>query len=429
MARRLSKAYLVREAFHMCVVQPKFTLTLISNAAINKPKSISSAQVVRDIQKAFDPSKLFAPWLHAEKSRRIRESGFQQRRRRKKHVQVKVGHGGTLDPMATGVLIVGVGQGTKQLGNFLNCTKTYEATVLFGAATDTYDVLGKILNKAPYEHVTRTLVEEALERFRGPILQRPPLYSALHMDGKRLYEYAREGKEIPREIQERPVKTENLELREWLSAGSHQHSWPTEEAAEEEKDVADKVLHLGASPKSAGNEAQSAPDPSEVHDTHGTKRRRESEVEDEELITENPSAKRLEMSPVPTMSGALPDAPQTDDKGLNSATGPELNGQINCGGQDLGPPAARLSMIVTSGFYVRSFCHDLGKAVGSLGIMSELVRTRQADFKLGCNVLDYEDLQKGEEVWAPKVERMLDEWETKMTQKKEDDHPLGDKSE
>lgn len=70
-------------------------------------------------------------------------------------------------------------------------------------------------------------------------------------------------------------------------------------------------------------------------------------------------------------------------------------------------------MTVTSGFYVRSLCHDLGEAVGSLGLMSSLVRSRQGDFELGKNVLEYEDLTRGEEVWEPKVKAMLEEWQEK----------------
>jgi len=70
-------------------------------------------------------------------------------------------------------------------------------------------------------------------------------------------------------------------------------------------------------------------------------------------------------------------------------------------------------MTVTSGFYVRSLCHDLGAAVGSLGIMSSLVRSRQGDFELEKNVLAFEDLEKGEDVWGPKVKSMLEEWQEK----------------
>ena len=87
-----------------------------------------------------------------------------------------MGHGGTLDPMATGVLIVGIGSGTKKLSQFLGGWKEYETTCVFGTVTDSYDAVGKILRRAPTEHITREKVEGALEQFRGDILQQPPMY-------------------------------------------------------------------------------------------------------------------------------------------------------------------------------------------------------------------------------------------------------------
>ena len=72
-------------------------------------------------------------------------------------------------------------------------------------------------------------------------------------------------------------------------------------------------------------------------------------------------------------------------------------------------------MTVTSGFYVRSLCQDLGTAVGSLGMMTDLVRTRQSNFELGTNVLWYDELKQGEEVWGPKVKKLLEEWQEKKT--------------
>lgn len=332
--------------------------------------------------------------------------------------------------MATGVLIVGVGKGTKHLQSFLNCTKTYEATILFGAATDTYDVLGKVLGKAPYGHVTGELVEEVLEKFRGDIKQRPPLYSALRMDGKRLYEYAREGKEIPREIQERPVRTEILKILEWLPSGSHPYNWPDEEADQGDKFVADKVLQLGAPQEEATSHSQDTDGPSITFDSHGTKRRRGIEAEDDPLTSTGPAPKRQEISPAPLMSGALQDTSQVDgeDHCPTSDQTEGKRGTTEVPEVKEMPPAARLLMTVTSGFYVRSLCHDLGQAVGSLGIMSELVRTRQANFELGGNVLEYEDLGKGEDVWAPKVEKMLDEWQGKMAAKLADEPVDGERA-
>ena len=107
--------------------------------AINKPQWSSSAGVLRDLQGHFSKSSLFSPWLESQKRAMILSSS------QPKHInnlKVKLGHGGTLDPMATGVLIVGVGKGTKCLQRFLECTKTYECVVLFGAARDSYDAVG-----------------------------------------------------------------------------------------------------------------------------------------------------------------------------------------------------------------------------------------------------------------------------------------------
>lgn len=326
--------------------------------------------------------------------------------------------------MATGVLIIGVGKGTKHLHDFLNCTKSYEATLLFGAATDTYDVKGKILGKAPYAHVTREKVEEALERFQGKIMQRPPVYSALRVQGKRLYEYAREGKEVPVEIQERPVTVENLEILEWLEPGSHEHRWPAEEAEQEEKEVVEKVLHFGGRNVEAGPVEDK---PQEVKASETVKRKRlEMDDEDGLVYDTQPASKRREPDPEIVMSGGLLTAETSDNPQAVSLNTPSATSEpasiANPSTSSSkppspippptseNPPAVKLRMTVTSGFYVRSLCHDLGKAVGSLGIMSELVRTRQGDFELGKNVLDYAELEKGEEVWGPEVEAMLRKW-------------------
>ena len=310
--------------------------------------------------------------------------------------------------MATGVLIMGVGKGTKRLQSFLECTKTYEATVLFGAATDTYDSLGKVLRRAKYTHVTREGVEHALQRFKGKIMQKPPIYSALRIQGKRLYEYAREGKEVPKEIEERPVEVKEIEIVEWMEGGSHKHKWPSEEAEEEAKDLAEKVLHL---------DEVTAPSES-VDPTPANEAKRKHPLDDcEDNAISNKKAKLEEqdVDPMTLMSGGLqaPDQPlptQTETAACISHINDSPNRQASPT-QDKGPPAVKLRMTVTSGFYVRSLSHDLGEAVGSLACMTELVRTRQENFELGKNVLEYGELEKGEEIWAPQVERLLKLWE------------------
>ncbi|TAQ89737.1 hypothetical protein B7494_g1910 [Chlorociboria aeruginascens] len=373
--------------------------------AINKPTGISSAQALRDLQTHFNPSQLFAPWISIEESIRAREKPNQRNRRNQKKVKVKIGHGGTLDPLATGVLIAGVGKGTKALSNFLECTKTYEAVILFGAATDTYDRVGKLLKKAPYEHVTRELVEKALVQYRGKYMQLPPLFSALKMNGKPLYEYAREGKEIPREIERRPVEVLDLEIVEWMESGTHPHEIPTEEAGRAEINVANKLWKQENSLPASKEVEDEAVENEKALEEFASRKRKLSENQDD-LVSERPASKQRKNVPSSqdaTMSGGLP--PPSDDE-----KSPSPLPTIEPPTPNPGPPAARLRITATSGFYVRSLCHDLGASVGSAALMAELIRTRQGQFELGKNVLEYVDLAKGEEVWGPKVEAMLDEW-------------------
>lgn len=325
--------------------------------------------------------------------------------------------------MATGVLIVGVGKGTKHLQDFLACTKTYEASVLFGAATDSYDVLGKVLRKAPFDHISRESVEQALTKFRGSFDQMPPLYSALRMDGKHLYDYAREGKDLPREIKARPVKTESLELREWLPAGCHRYTIPEEDVEHDEKLVAKSLLQLGTSGESKDKSTVIGHDPASPEPRQGTKRGREREDEDEAIDTTHLPSKRQEIVTAAFTSGTLPEFLEVQEEaptsGLHTSASPHVSlPQLSAKNlQSSGRPAAKLSMTVTSGFYVRSLCHDLGKEVGSLGIMSELVRTKQAGFELGRNVIEYEDLCKDEDSWGPQVVQLLSDWQSKLDEK------------
>ena len=119
----------------------------------------------------------------------------------------RIGHGGTLDPMATGVLPVFVGRATRAVEFFEHAEKTYETVLLLGKKTDTQDVTGTVLEKRAVD-VTKSQVEEVLTRFRGEIMQVPPMYSALKVNGQKLYELARKGKQVER--QPRPVTVYEL---------------------------------------------------------------------------------------------------------------------------------------------------------------------------------------------------------------------------
>lgn len=122
----------------------------------------------------------------------------------------KIGHTGTLDPDATGVLPVCLGKATKLCEMFTDRSKTYEAVMHLGIVTDTQDITGKILEEHDV-NVSKEQLEEVLEKFKGPILQIPPMYSALKVNGKKLYEYARAGIEVERKP--RPIEIYQLEMK------------------------------------------------------------------------------------------------------------------------------------------------------------------------------------------------------------------------
>ena len=144
---------------------------------LSKPKGITSFSAVNKIK-----------WLAREK---------------------RVGHTGTLDPLATGVLPIFLGRATALSGILIDADKGYTATVKLGITTDTCDITGKVLTETEV-NVTKTELEAALSKFRGKISQVPPIYSALKKDGVRLYQLAREGKEV--EIEPREVEIAKLDL-------------------------------------------------------------------------------------------------------------------------------------------------------------------------------------------------------------------------
>jgi tRNA pseudouridine55 synthase len=111
----------------------------------------------------------------------------------------KVGHGGTLDPMATGLLIVLLGRGTKLSGLFIGSDKTYEGQMLLGVSTNSHDADGEITREAPYGGITREQVVAEIERRTGDQYQTPPMVSAVKVNGVPLYKSARKGREVERE--------------------------------------------------------------------------------------------------------------------------------------------------------------------------------------------------------------------------------------
>ncbi|CAI6257166.1 unnamed protein product [Periconia digitata] len=316
--------------------------------AISKPTTKTTPQILLDIQTIFATSTTFTPLLQLERRKRAEQEAHQPSGQKLKDEErdgrfFKLGHGGTLDPLASGVLIVGIGRGTKHLSSYLSSTKTYETVVLFGIATSTYDIQGEEVERKSAEHITAELVRRKIsENFTGTFRQVPPVYSGLKVDGVKAVEYARLGKELPRDLVDREVCVDACEMLEFMPPNTHEFCYP--------------------------------------------------------------AAKEGERTVVEAM------------------------------------PAARIRLTVSSGFYVRSFAHDLGVACGSVATMASLHRLRQGGFftpdlfstssslneddqqetveaaTAASNstqfvpAIPYADITSSEETWAPQIRSALTTW-------------------
>lgn len=155
-------------------------------AVIDKPYEWTSADVVRKIK--FQ----------------LRKCGYPK---------IKIGHAGTLDPLATGILLVCIGRATKQVEQLQSEQKEYVAELMLGATTPSGDLEHDIDQRYPFEHITRQMVEEALRSLTGERLQAPPLYSAKKVSGVRAYEFARAGEEV--ELKRALINIYAMELMEY----------------------------------------------------------------------------------------------------------------------------------------------------------------------------------------------------------------------
>ena len=126
--------------------------------------------------------------------------------------RVKTGHAGTLDPLATGVLILCTGKMTKQIERLQYETKEYTATLQLGATTASYDKEHTVDMTYPTRHITRELIDEVLPQFVGDVMQVPPAYSAVHVDGERAYKLRRRSNEVEQQMQAKPVRIDEIEV-------------------------------------------------------------------------------------------------------------------------------------------------------------------------------------------------------------------------
>jgi len=131
--------------------------------------------------------------------------------------KVKVGHAGTLDPLATGLLVLCTGKATKKISEIQDAPKTYEGTMVLGATTPSYDMETEVNQTFPFKHISPEIIVEKAAQFEGTILQKPPIFSAIRKDGRRLYDYARKGETIAlpeREITVEVFQIDRVELPE-----------------------------------------------------------------------------------------------------------------------------------------------------------------------------------------------------------------------
>ncbi|XP_077357816.1 pseudouridylate synthase TRUB1 isoform X2 [Festucalex cinctus] len=187
-----------------------------SSAAAPIKSSLSKLQSLNGlfaIYKKQGPTS--ADVLNKLKDTLLKEAGVRNPNPQKRKKQsLKMGHGGTLDSAASGVLVVGVGNGTKMLSTMLSGSKKYVAVAELGKATDTLDATGSVTEEKAFQHITKLDVEEKLNSFVGDIMQVPPLYSALKKDGQRMSVLVKQGHKVEAKPA-RSVTVYNLTLQEF----------------------------------------------------------------------------------------------------------------------------------------------------------------------------------------------------------------------
>lgn len=249
--------------------------------------------------------------------RNLREAGYGKK--------VKVGHGGTLDPLASGVLPIAIGEATKLAGRMLDASKTYAFTVRFGEETDTLDAEGAVI--ATSDHLpTMAEIEAVLPRFTGAIEQVPPAYSALKVDGQRAYDLARAGETV--ELKTRAVMVYSLEVR---------HS------------------REGGDPEAAADRA-----------SQDSRLRGNDEGGMENLPDTGRGTTRS------VVEGQAPDAPDLPPAPLHQ---PEAGPP---------PPVGEVTLLanVSKGTYIRSLARDIAHALGTCGTVTMLRRLKAGPFDL-----------------------------------------------
>ncbi|SCW04580.1 LAFE_0H16688g1_1 [Lachancea fermentati] len=340
--------------------------------AIEKPSGISSSQFLLKVQHALMNSSVFSKEIQRATAERMqqyqKETGRKPSKRKLRKVsKIKMGHGGTLDPLASGVLVVGVGSGTKKLSEYLSGTvKVYESEALFGVSTTSGDVEGEILTMNSVKHLKMEELKSMEKKFVGKIKQTPPIFAALKMNGKPLHEYAREGIPLPRAIEPRQVEIYDLEI--FPDSLTNQHGY--------------ELLR---------------PSNDEDKDTVSALNRNSNLMTDKLYFSKEYCESQGWTSEEPPI-----DPPIVADES-------ELK-DIESRGKSYRAPLLHFKAKVSSGTYIRSLISDVGKAMRSSSYMVKLIRSQQQDWSLHKNnVFKLEDFTENDErIWTAVLAKVLE---------------------
>ncbi|OUM65471.1 hypothetical protein PIROE2DRAFT_41647 [Piromyces sp. E2] len=290
---------------------------------VNKPIGLSSSDVVTILKHKVTHQLISSNLID---------------KRKKKRNMIKIGHGGTLDPLASGCLVIGLFKGTKMLNTLLSGSKVYEAIGRFGCSTETYDCLGEKVEEKPYQHITKEKLEEVLKSFVGEIEQYPPIYSALKVNGKPMYEYAKTGEELPKEIKSRKITIHSIELLEFNNEPS-------------------KTIEIEVDNENEDFAFQMDTDDKEDKNNKNKKQQQNN-------VNSN-GKKKFQFKNKAVANTKLPE-------------GPIFRFKVECGG----------------GTYIRSLIHDIGQKLDSAAHMVALIRSKQGPFKVeeALSIKDCDDL-------------------------------------
>lgn len=362
---------------------------------VDKPASIGSTQIVERLK-----------WTL------INAAGGKKKGDRN---PLKIGHGGALDPFATGVLAIGVGKGTKDLGDMTHSTdKEYVATVFMGHETTTCDREGHVVLSRDSSHITAGAIEQTLAQFRGDnIKQFPPVYSSVSVDGIRLWDYARNGIKVPY-IPSRECRVSKLEL---VSPVIQKHQYkPLGVANEEEMAVAAGVAQIK---KEGGDMTREEYEKSKEGKPTVSKKQLKRQKKDGKRKYNAEEVAAVVRDPVPEVEATQTHEKSSEERekeyleSLKSSEGSEgvkfALEQAEGGVFSPKTPIFQIRAAVSSGTYIRQLANDICESLGVCGHLVELRRLTQGDFGIeNCFPLEV-IVNKPEQEWEGELQRALKE--------------------